>query len=292
MSEFHTRGIRWFVPAYNKLLVYDGPQIVSTLKTKYAVRKFTAKKHTEFFLSNVEGPPLASGLVRRAFLNSVYMRILRPSLASPLPQPPQLRTDTDSITGVSSLDHVSTDLDKILTWLMAFPIPHSHPAMSDDNEQLSPERLDIIKKLQLTNDVAWLRQIIREHPDIALWPEFYVGGDQRNCCIINIILQMNNVEWSDMMGVYISAVKDDDHYILNSLLRHRPGQLHKLLLTFAIERSSEKTLNLLCRYFDPKQYLDDLRDDMLDATLRFLKDDFIKLRSSTSAISIRSPLEK
>jgi hypothetical protein len=39
-----------FIPAYNKLLVYDGPEIVTNLKTPYARRKFLAKRHTEHFL--------------------------------------------------------------------------------------------------------------------------------------------------------------------------------------------------------------------------------------------------
>lgn len=41
-----------FTPAYNKLLVYQGPEIQCTLKTPYARRKFYAKKHTEYFLKN------------------------------------------------------------------------------------------------------------------------------------------------------------------------------------------------------------------------------------------------
>ena len=39
-----------FVPAFNKLKVYDGPEISCTLKGQYAVRKFMSKKHTEFYL--------------------------------------------------------------------------------------------------------------------------------------------------------------------------------------------------------------------------------------------------
>jgi hypothetical protein len=39
-----------FVPAYNKLLVYDGPNIVSNLKTPYARRKFFAKAYTAYYL--------------------------------------------------------------------------------------------------------------------------------------------------------------------------------------------------------------------------------------------------
>lgn len=39
-----------FTPAYNKLLVYEGPDITCTLKTPYARRKYFAKKHTEYFL--------------------------------------------------------------------------------------------------------------------------------------------------------------------------------------------------------------------------------------------------
>lgn len=40
-----------FVPAYNKLSVYDGPEIACTLKTEYAKRKFMARKHTEYYLN-------------------------------------------------------------------------------------------------------------------------------------------------------------------------------------------------------------------------------------------------
>lgn len=39
-----------FVPAYNKLLAYDGPDIACALKTPYAKRKFLARKHTEYYL--------------------------------------------------------------------------------------------------------------------------------------------------------------------------------------------------------------------------------------------------
>lgn len=40
-----------FVPAYNKLSVYDGPEIVCTLKTPYAIRKYLSKKHTDYYLT-------------------------------------------------------------------------------------------------------------------------------------------------------------------------------------------------------------------------------------------------
>lgn len=39
-----------FAPAYNKLLVYDGPPIQCTLKSAYAHRKHLSKKQTEYFL--------------------------------------------------------------------------------------------------------------------------------------------------------------------------------------------------------------------------------------------------
>lgn len=42
-----------FVPAYNKLSVYTGPEFECKLKTPYAKRKFLAKKHTEFFLDSI-----------------------------------------------------------------------------------------------------------------------------------------------------------------------------------------------------------------------------------------------
>jgi hypothetical protein len=48
----NTVSIR-FVPAYNKLSVYDGPEITCTLKTKYAARKFLARKHAEYFLDTM-----------------------------------------------------------------------------------------------------------------------------------------------------------------------------------------------------------------------------------------------
>jgi len=44
-----------FVPAYNKLSVYNGPEIICILKTPYARRKYLAKKHTEYFLENEKG---------------------------------------------------------------------------------------------------------------------------------------------------------------------------------------------------------------------------------------------
>ena len=43
-----------FVPAYNKLLVYGGPEIPCSLKTPYAKRKFLARKHTEYILTEKE----------------------------------------------------------------------------------------------------------------------------------------------------------------------------------------------------------------------------------------------
>jgi len=42
-----------FVPAYNKLLVYQGPEIPCSLKTPYAQRKYMARKHTEHFLDTI-----------------------------------------------------------------------------------------------------------------------------------------------------------------------------------------------------------------------------------------------
>lgn len=39
-----------FVPAWNKLSVYKGPEIACTLKTKYARNKYLARKHTEQIL--------------------------------------------------------------------------------------------------------------------------------------------------------------------------------------------------------------------------------------------------
>jgi hypothetical protein len=49
---YNTIPVR-FVPAYNKLLVYDGPYISCTLKTPYSRRKFLAKKQTEYFISSM-----------------------------------------------------------------------------------------------------------------------------------------------------------------------------------------------------------------------------------------------
>lgn len=43
-----------FIPAYNKLLVYDGPLIECSLKSKYAQRKYLGKKHTEYFLNKLQ----------------------------------------------------------------------------------------------------------------------------------------------------------------------------------------------------------------------------------------------
>jgi len=43
-----------FIPAYNKLQVYDGPEVQCTLKTPYARRKFMGRKHTECMLSGAE----------------------------------------------------------------------------------------------------------------------------------------------------------------------------------------------------------------------------------------------
>ena len=77
-----------FVPAYNKLLVYDGPAIECPLKTKYAARKFTGRKHTEHFLSNA--PALAEWKtfydeckgkqddIADAFLQGLYVLIGKP----------------------------------------------------------------------------------------------------------------------------------------------------------------------------------------------------------------------
>ena len=41
-----------YVPAYNKLLAYNGPAVDCTLKTPYAQRKYLAIKYTEHFLNN------------------------------------------------------------------------------------------------------------------------------------------------------------------------------------------------------------------------------------------------
>ncbi len=77
-----------FVPAYNKLLVYDGPVIECSLKTKYAVRKFTGRKHTEYFLSQVpaleqwqafyDGCKGKQDDVADAFLQGLYVLIGKP----------------------------------------------------------------------------------------------------------------------------------------------------------------------------------------------------------------------
>lgn len=55
VAHFDNRIPVRFVPAYHKLLVYDGPDIACTLKTAYAKRKFLAKKHTEYFLQGIPG---------------------------------------------------------------------------------------------------------------------------------------------------------------------------------------------------------------------------------------------
>ncbi len=90
-----------FVPAYNKLLVYDGPLIECALKTKYAVRKFTGRKHTEYFLSHV--PALAKWKefyhgcktkqddIADAFLQGLYVLIGKPKA-----QPGQGNDDEDT----------------------------------------------------------------------------------------------------------------------------------------------------------------------------------------------------
>lgn len=77
-----------FVPAYNKLLVYDGPSIECTLKTKYAVRKYLGRKHTEHFLSRIpamatwkpffEGCKAKQDDVADAFLQGLYVMIGKP----------------------------------------------------------------------------------------------------------------------------------------------------------------------------------------------------------------------
>lgn len=43
-----------FVPAYNKLKCYKGPDITCNLKGAYARRKYLARKHTEYFLNGRE----------------------------------------------------------------------------------------------------------------------------------------------------------------------------------------------------------------------------------------------
>lgn len=50
VTMFDNRVPVRFIPAYNKLLVYDGPEITPTLKTPYSQRKFLAKKYTEYYL--------------------------------------------------------------------------------------------------------------------------------------------------------------------------------------------------------------------------------------------------
>jgi hypothetical protein len=42
-----------FIPAYNKLLVYDGPEVTTILKTPYARRKFLSKRYTEYYLEKL-----------------------------------------------------------------------------------------------------------------------------------------------------------------------------------------------------------------------------------------------
>ncbi len=92
VSRYENRVPVRFVPAYNKLLVYDGPVIECTLKTKYAARKFTGRKHTEYFLSQV--PALAQWKVfweqckgkqddvADAFLQGLYVLIGKPKIQS------------------------------------------------------------------------------------------------------------------------------------------------------------------------------------------------------------------
>lgn len=80
-----------FVPAYNKLSVYDGPEITCTLKTKYAARKFLARKHTEYFLDTMALlNPLKDFFVScktkqddvaDAFLQGLYILIGKPPVA-------------------------------------------------------------------------------------------------------------------------------------------------------------------------------------------------------------------
>lgn len=55
VSLFSNKITVRFTPAYNKLLVYNGPEILCTLKTAYAKRKFLARKHTEYFLDTIDG---------------------------------------------------------------------------------------------------------------------------------------------------------------------------------------------------------------------------------------------
>ena len=78
-----------FVPAYNKLLVYDGPPVECTLKTKYAVRKFLGRKHTHHFLTTIptlhqwkgffDGCKAKQDDVADAFLQGLYVLIGKPS---------------------------------------------------------------------------------------------------------------------------------------------------------------------------------------------------------------------
>jgi hypothetical protein len=54
VQYFQNRVPVKFVGAYNKLLVYGGPEVDCKLKTPYARRKFLARKHAELMLSGRE----------------------------------------------------------------------------------------------------------------------------------------------------------------------------------------------------------------------------------------------
>lgn len=89
VSRYENKVPIRFVPAYNKLLVYNGPPVECVLKSKYAVRKFTGKKHTEFFLSKAPALLKWKGFyvdcktkqddIADAFLQGLYVLIGKPA---------------------------------------------------------------------------------------------------------------------------------------------------------------------------------------------------------------------
>ncbi|KAI8824916.1 uncharacterized protein EV422DRAFT_564275 [Fimicolochytrium jonesii] len=142
------------------------------------------------------------------------------------------------------------------------------------SDNLPSSRLDIVQYLQAKDDIPSVKRILSLHPDIEGWPEFYIGQHQTNCCVLNILLEAGVLP--ETLALYWSALTNNDHLVLEFLLRHRASDADEFFFKTAVKRSSEEILNLMARYQDPGPYLPELAPTMEEEGVHYKEGHFVK----------------
>ena len=137
-----------------------------------------------------------------------------------------------------------------------------------------PTPIDIVRHLQTTDDVTSTKRILLQHPDMEDWDDLCIGQEQKSCCVLNLLFEAKVIQ--ETLALYWSALTDNDHLVLEVLLRHRPEDVTEFLYETAMKRSSQEILNLMAQYHDPTPYLEGLTHTMDEEGVQYIEGCFIK----------------